>query len=195
MSRKAPSQTPQPRLIVVSAPSGGGKTTLCKMLLDEFPNISLSISTTTRPPRAHEINGKHYHFVSPEEFQAKIDAGVFAEWAHVHGNLYGTSIEAVDKALAENKHILFDIDYQGALSLTEIYKDRVLSIFIMPPSMQELKDRLLARKTESAESIATRLDNAYNELQWSQSFQYQITNDNLTRAYQEMKAIIEKECR
>ena len=106
-----------PRLIIISAPSGAGKTTLCDMLIKEFPQISLSISTTTRPKRPNEQEGTHYHFVTAEEFQKKIDHGDFAEWAEVHGNRYGTSKTTIEAALKQGKNVLFDIDVQGAMNL------------------------------------------------------------------------------
>lgn len=187
-------KNPQPRLVVIAAPSGAGKTTLCEMLLKEFSNFALSISTTTRPKRPQEENGVHYHFVSPAEFQRKIDQGDFAEWAEVHGNRYGTSKSVIDSALKNQKHLLFDIDIQGAMSLLKHYGNRVLLIFIHPPSMEILERRLRDRKGDSPEAIEKRLQNAYNEVAWSRKFQYQITNDDLAKAYHELKAILQKEC-
>jgi guanylate kinase len=183
-----------PRLIIVAAPSGGGKTTLCDMLLRDFPSIKLSISTTTRKKRPYEEEGVHYHFVKREDFQKKIDQGQFAEWAEVHGNLYGTSKKTIEDFLAHGNHVLFDIDVQGAMSLKKIYKDRVLLVFIHPPSLEVLERRLRDRKGDSAASIEKRLRNAYNELEWSKKFDYQIINDELERAYKELKKVIEQEC-
>ena len=191
MSPKAPKK---PRLIVVSAPSGAGKSTLCEMLIKEFPQIRLSISNTTRPQRPHEVDGKHYYFVSKEEFAKKVKRGEFAEHAEVHGNSYGTLKATIESCLAEGKHVLFPIDVQGAMSLKKLYPDRVLLLFIRPPSMEVLQKRLVGRNDESLPSIETRLHNAYNELEWSKSFDYQIVNDDLNRAYQELKQILEKEC-
>lgn len=184
----------QPRLVVIAAPSGTGKTTLCEMLLKEFPNFTLSISTTTRSQRPNEKAGTHYHFVTREEFQKKIERGDFAEHAEVHGNLYGTSKKVVEEAIQSGKHLLFDIDVQGAMSLLKHYGNRVLLVFIHPPSMQILEQRLRDRKGDSLQAIEKRLQNAYNEVAWSPKFQYQITNDDLRRAYQELKQIIQKEC-
>lgn len=184
----------QPRLVVLAAPSGAGKTTLCEMLLKEFPKFTLSISTTTRGKRPNEEAGTHYHFVTREEFQKKIDLGDFAEWAEVHGNRYGTSKSVIDAALKQGKHLLFDIDVQGAMSLQKHYGNRVLLIFIHPPSMAILEKRLRDRKGDSPEAIEKRLQNAYNEVAWSQKFQYQLTNDDLPKTYSELKKIIEKEC-
>lgn len=186
---------PQPRLIIISAPSGAGKTTLCDLLLNDFPSIQQSISTTTRIQRPHEVNGKHYYFIGAQEFEDKKKSGDFAEWAEVHGNLYGTSKSTVDSLLAAGKHVLFAIDVQGALSLKALYPDRALLIFIHPPSMEELQNRLIHRKGDSPEAIEKRLKNAYTEVAWSQKFDYQIINDNLQTAYQQLKTIIQSECR
>ena len=184
----------QPRLIIVSAPSGAGKTTLCEKLIKDFPSIRLSISTTTRERRHYETEGVHYHFVDKSIFESKIAQQEFAEWARVHGNLYGTSKKVIEGFLADGKHVLFDIDVQGAVNLKKLYPDRALMIFIHPPSLQILEERLRGRKSESGTSLETRLQNAYNELAWSQKFDYQITNDNLERAYAQLTSIIRREC-
>lgn len=184
-----------PRLIILSAPSGAGKTTLCERLIQEFPDtIKLSISTTTRAKRPYEQEGTHYFFVTREEFDKRVQANEFAEWAEVHGNRYGTSKRTVEKFLAEGKNVLFDIDVQGAMSLKKLYPDRVLLIFVLPPSLEELEKRLRARKSDPGQSIETRLRNAYNELGWSEKFDFRITNDDLARAYQELKALVKREC-
>jgi guanylate kinase len=185
---------PQPRLVVVSAPSGGGKTTLCRMLLDHFPNLVKSVSTTTRPRRPNEVDGIHYHFATPAQFQAKIDRGEFAEWAEVHDNRYGTSRKTIDDALSKGKHVLFDIDYQGALSLRKAYGERTLLIFILPPDMPTLEKRLRERGSDPTHSIETRLQNAYNELGWSEKFDHRLVNDDLNQTFQELSRIVQKEC-
>lgn len=182
------------RLIIISAPSGAGKTTLCDMLLKDFPQIMLSISATTRPKRPYEADSVHYFFLKAEDFQRKIDNHQFAEWAKVHGHLYGTPKTAIDQWLQQGRHVLFDIDVQGAMSLLKSYGEKVLLVFIKPPSMEVLQKRLIDRKGDSAPSIEKRLENAYNEIEWSKSFDYQITNDHLDKAYQELKEIIKKEC-
>lgn len=185
---------PQPRLIIISAPSGAGKTTLCEMLLKDFPRIKQSISTTTRPQRPHEQNGTHYFFISREAFEAKKAHGDFAEWAEVHGNLYGTSRRTIEDLLNQGSHVLFAIDVQGAISLKKLYTERALLIFIHPPSMAELEKRLIQRKGDSPASIEKRLKNAYTEVSWSKEFDYQIVNDELKAAYQQLRKVIEKEC-
>jgi len=194
LSPKRTQHTPLPRLVVISAPSGAGKTTLSSMLLNEFPQLKRSVSTTTRTKRPNEIEGTHYHFVDEQSFQDKITRNDFAEWALVHGKRYGTTRATIEALLNENKNPVFDIDVQGAMNLKALYGDRVLLIFIHPPSMEALKERLVQRKGDSAESIENRLNNAYSEIKWSQKYDYQITNDNLERAFQELKEIIQHEC-
>lgn len=194
MSPKRTAQTKLPRLIVISAPSGAGKTTLCEMLLKEYPQIALSISATTRKARPFEKDGLHYFFVDEAEFQRKVERGEFAEWAEVHGRRYGTLKTTIERHLAEGKHILFDIDVQGAMSLKTLYPERALLIFIHPPSLETLKERLVQRKGDSAGSIETRLQNAYAELGWSKKFDYEITNDELQVAYSMLRTIVAREC-
>ena len=133
-------------------------------------------------------------FLSEEEFQQKIKDSEFAEWAKVHDHHYGTPKSNIEEALSQGHHLLFDIDVQGAMNLKKLYKERVLLIFVLPPSVEELRDRLEKRQGDSATAIETRLQNAYNELAWSSKFDYQITNDNLDSAYLKLKAIIQKEC-
>ena len=141
-------------------------------------------------PRSREL----YFFITSEEFEKKKLAGEFAEWAEVHGNFYGTRKQTVDDLLAAGKHVLFAIDVQGALNLKKLYPTRALLIFIHPPSIKELQNRLIQRKGDTPEAIAKRLQNAYTEISWSQKFDYQITNDDLKKAYQQLKDIIQREC-
>lgn len=185
----------KPRLIVISAPSGAGKTTLCQLLLENFKDVQLSTSATTRPIRPDETDGVHYFFLTKEAFIKKREANEFVEWAEVHDNLYGTPKSSVDEALSNGKHVLFDIDVQGAKRIQEIYSDTALLIFIHPPSMEELADRLKKRAGDSPEAIERRLKNSYNEVEWSRIFQYHITNDDLKRAFQELRVIIQTECK
>jgi guanylate kinase len=191
---KKPAKRRPARLIVLSAPSGAGKSTICQRLIAEFPQIRLSISTTTRPQRPAETDGVHYHFVSPEIFEQKILHNDFAEWAEVHGNRYGTAVATIEGFLKQGKHVLFDIDVQGAMNLRKRYGKRTLLVFILPPSMEELRSRLEGRKSDSPAVIEKRMKNAYSELGWSQKFDYQITNDHLERAYAELVQILRKEC-
>lgn len=164
------------------------------MLLKEFPQLQRSVSTTTRPRRENEVEGVHYHFVSDSTFQEKIQKNQFAEWALVHGKRYGTTRATIERILNQGGHPVFDIDVQGAMNLQALYGDRVLLVFIHPPSMEALKERLVQRKGDSAESIENRIKNAYSEIQWSQKYDYQIVNDNLETAFQTLKSIIQKEC-
>jgi len=140
------------------------------------------------------MDGTHYHFVDEKTFQLKIEKNQFAEWALVHGKRYGTTRATIDDILARGCNPIFDIDVQGAMNLRALYGDRCLLIFIHPPSMEALKERLIQRKGDSVESIENRLKNAYSEIQWSQKYDYQITNDNLETAFQKLKEIIVHEC-
>ena len=183
-----------PRLIILAAPSGGGKTTLCDLLLKEFPTISLSVSTTTRPKRPNENDGVHYHFVTEEQFENKIEHNDFAEWAFVHHNRYGTSRSTIEDQFKKGHHVLFDIDVQGAKSLKSLYPQQALLIFILPPSIEELERRLRARKGDTEVAILNRLVNARQEISQAGWFDYQITNENLQDTYQQLRTIVEKEC-
>jgi guanylate kinase len=177
-------------LIVLSAPSGAGKTTLCKKLLEEFPDVMLSISCTTRARRFNEEDGNDYFFLSREAFEKKISENGFAEWAKVHDNYYGTSHEFVEQAFRSGKSLLLDIDVQGAESLKKAYPKETLRIFISPPSMEALEDRLLGRGTDDSRAIQKRLANARREMEQSKDFDHIIVNDALERAYSELKKIV-----
>lgn len=191
-----PKQSPPalPRLIILAAPSGGGKTTLCDLLLKEFSSIALSISTTTRPRRPNEVDGVHYHFVSEAEFEAKIEHNDFAEWAFVHHNRYGTSRSTIEEQFKRGHHILFDIDVQGAKSLKSLYPQQALLIFILPPSIEELERRLRARQGDTEVAILNRLVNARQEISQAGWFDYRITNENLQDTYARLREIVVKEC-
>ncbi|MDQ7834142.1 MAG: guanylate kinase [Humidesulfovibrio sp.] len=180
-----------PRLglcLVISAPSGAGKSTLVERLRAEFPHFAYSISCTTRAPRGQEKDGVDYHFLTREEFLSRRDAGYFAEWAEVHGNLYGTPKAPVEEHLASGRDVLFDIDVQGALQVKKVFPQG-LFVFIQPPSRQELERRLRGRGTDSEEAIAKRLGNALGELSQSGQFDYLIVNDDLDTAADELRAI------
>lgn len=184
----------QNKLVVLSAPSGTGKSTLAAMLLKRQPNFQLSISHTTRAPRGEEKHGTHYYFVSEDEFKRMIAASDFLEYALVFGkSYYGTSRQAVEGWLAAGKNVLFDIDVQGAASLKKAFGNRCVTIFILPPSLDELEQRLRNRKTESAEAIELRLKTAREELKQAATFDYQIVNNDLETSYAEIEAVLRKE--
>lgn len=174
-------------VLVLCAPSGTGKTTLTKRLLEEFPRFEFSISYTTRQPREGEVDGKDYHFVSMAEFETKQQAGFFAEWAEVHGNYYGTPKEETLQKLAAGRDILFDIDVQGASQLHGSLKQGCY-VFILPPSRSELERRLRGRGTDTEATIVKRLANAEKEMQQAHWFNAWIVNDDLDRAYDELRS-------
>jgi guanylate kinase len=176
-------------LFVVSAPSGSGKTTLCKALLKHFPDIEYSISTTTRKPRKGEIDGIDYHFMGKEEFLEKLNSHCWAEWALVHDHYYGTSATFLDRALASGKNILLDIDVQGMRQILERYPVAV-TIFIMPPSLNVLRERLEKRGTDSRETIEKRMGNAEEEISKKDLYRHVIINDRLEKAINELIEIV-----
>jgi guanylate kinase len=178
-------------LFVVSSPSGGGKGTLVQRVL-RHGNLSYSVSYTTRAPRNGEVEGREYFFVTPEKFDAMVAAGEFLEWAHVHGKLYGTSREQVFRDVQEGRDIILEVDVQGAESVRELVTDSV-SIFILPPSVEILRQRLVARGTDSPEELELRLRNAPAELKHYKAFDYVIINDQLERAAGQLSCIIEAE--
>jgi guanylate kinase len=186
----APLGKPSPRLLVVSAPSGAGKTSLCARLLKDFPGLSLSVSSTTRAPRGRERDGVEYHFLSRERFQEMIDAGAFAEWAFVHGNYYGTSRAVIDAAFARGLSVLLDIDVQGAHQLKAAYPDRCTTIFVTAPDLATIEKRLRSRGTDSEETIRVRMRNAEEELTHAPRFDRVIVNDEFERAYHELSAFV-----
>ncbi|MBI0140352.1 guanylate kinase [Bartonella sp. W8125] len=175
-------------LLVISSPSGAGKSTLSRLLLEDG-HLGLSVSVTTREPRPSEINGVHYHFISEKEFKEKRDNDELIEWAEVHGHFYGTLRETVDTALAAGRDMLFDIDYQGARQLQEKMPNDVVSIFILPPSMKELKSRLTGRGEDSKDVIDLRLHNARGEIEHYKSYDYVIINEDLEQSFSLIKAI------
>jgi len=176
------------KLIILSGPSGVGKTTICKALCRKFPGLIWSVSATTRPKRAGEVNGKDYYFLSTEDFLAKIDNDDFLEWEEVyHQHYYGTLKSEIER-IFEKKHFpIFDIDVAGGLRLKEIYGDNALAIFIMPPSVKEPEKRLRLRATDSAENIKKRVDKANAEINFANKFDSVIINDELTKAIRETK--------
>jgi guanylate kinase len=179
-------------LFVVSSPSGGGKGTLIQRVLKELPNVSYSVSYTTRAPRNGEVEGREYFFVTPEKFQSMIAAGEFLEWANVYGKLYGTSRCQVLHEVSEGRDIIVEVDVQGAESVRELIADAV-SVFILPPSLEVLRRRLVARGTDSAAELEVRLQNAPRELEAYKEFDYVIINDDVERAACQLTCIIEAE--
>lgn len=171
----------------LSAPSGAGKSTLSSMLLSACPNLRYSISCTTRLPRSGEINGKDYYFISKDEFEKMTERGEFAEWAKVHGNFYGTPLKPVKKALESGLDILFDVDTQGASQIKSSLP-ATRFVFILPPSLKELSKRLRTRALDSAENIKKRLIAAPGEIAEARWYDAIIINDNLERAFEELRA-------
>ena len=181
-------------MLVLSSPSGAGKSTIARNLLEEKQlGLALSVSVTTRARRPSEIDGIHYHFVSTQEFDRLRDTDALLEWAEVHGNFYATPREPVEKAMAEGRDMLFDIDWQGALQLKEKMRADIVSIFILPPSMKELKARLKRRAEDQEAVIETRLNNARVEIEHWRDYDFIIVNDDLDRAYSEVRAMVTAE--
>jgi guanylate kinase len=177
-------------LLVLSSPSGAGKTTLTRLLREQEPSLTLSVSVTTRPKRSSEVHGVHYRFIGIDEFTEMRDRGDLLEWAEVHGNFYGSPRREIDKALAGGQDILFDIDYQGAMQVREKAAADVVSIFILPPSIPELKNRLERRAEDSAEVIARRLGAAKTEIDRWRDYDYVLVNDDLERTFGRLRAIL-----
>lgn len=182
-------------LYIISAPSGAGKTTLCREVLDIFPHLRHSVSFTTRQMRPGEVHGRDYFFTAKDEFQRMVEAGEFAEWAEVHGNLYGTAIKTLEEYRANGIDVILDIDCQGARQLKTKYSGGVY-IFILPPTFDELRRRLDFRDSDSSEVIEQRLRNAAGEIQESRWYDYIVVNDVFSRAVEEMKSVVTAErCR
>ncbi len=182
-------------LIVISGPSGAGKGTICKALLEKHDNIFISVSATTRAPREGEVEGVNYYFLTKEAFEEKVNNNGFLEYANVHGNFYGTPKVNVEKMLDEGKDVILEIDIQGALQVKENFKEGVF-IFILPPSMEELKQRIIKRGSETEESLMTRFKNAYKEINYVSKYNYAVVNDKLEVAVSKVEAIIAAEkCR
>jgi guanylate kinase len=182
----------QGKIFVFSAASGAGKTTLLNFLRDAVPNVVYSISATTRPPRPREVNGKHYFFLSEEEFKRRIERQEFAEWAMVHDHYYGTPRSFIDETVASGRHIIMDIDVMGKKKFDLVYP-HAIGIFIMPPSIREIERRLSARKSDDEATIALRIANASKEIEFAKTqgkYEYTIINDDLDRAKRETVALI-----
>jgi guanylate kinase len=176
-------------LVVVSAPSGAGKTSLCEWAVTAVPNLVHSVSHTTRPPRPHEVNGRHYHFVDEPTFRSMVARGEFAEWAEVHGHLYGTSRAVLEAYFAAGQDAILDIDTQGAAILRESHPAGVF-VFIVPPSWEILERRLRQRHSDTEGDIQRRLAQAREEVRHYAEYQYVIVNEDFARAAEELKAVI-----
>lgn len=182
------------QLLVISGPSGAGKGTVCKALIEKNP-IWISVSCTTRTPRQGEEHGINYYFINKEEFLKRIDSDDFLEYAEVYGNFYGTPKSEVLKMLDEGKDVILEIDIQGALKIKSTYPDGVF-IFIMPPSMEELRNRITNRGSETPESLKTRMESAYNEINFASKYDYAVVNDEVEEAVKKIESIIVAEkCR
>lgn len=180
-------------MLVLSSPSGAGKSTISRNLLESDDGFELSISVTTRARRGSEIDGRHYHFRSRREFESMRDSDELLEWAEVHGNFYATPRGPAEKALSEGRDMLFDIDWQGAEQLRDKMRADIVSIFILPPSMKELKGRLRRRAEDTDDVIDARLLNARTEIEHWRDYDYIVINDDLDAAFSNVKAIVEAE--
>jgi guanylate kinase len=180
-------------MLVLSSPSGAGKSTIARLLLELDKELDLSISVTTRPRRPSEVDGVHYHFIDPERFTAMRDRGELLEWAEVHGNLYATPRRPVEDALARGRDMLFDIDWQGTQQIARAMPDDVARVFLLPPSMEELRARLERRAEDRADVIARRLANARAEIGHWREYDYVIVNEDLQRTLSAVRAILAAE--
>lgn len=179
-------------IVVISGPSGVGKSSVAVRVLEKSPGLVRSVSVTTRRPRAGDVDGEDYHFVSPEEFAARRDAGRFLEWAEVHGNLYGTEAEQIDRSIAGGESVLLEIDVQGGRSVKAARPGAVL-IFLLPPSDEILEERLRGRDTDEEDVILKRLENARKEVESAKDYDYRVVNDYLDRCAGEVLGIIAAE--
>jgi guanylate kinase len=180
------------KMIVICAPSGTGKSTLLNRLKADIPDLVWSVSCTTRPIRQGEVHGKDYFFIKKDSFEEQIQGDEFIEWAKVHSNYYGTSKRFVTEGLLNNWNMLFDLDVQGADAMKKIYGSEAQVIFIEPPSIEELEKRLIARGTDSLEVIQERVKNARKELQNKNKYDHLVLNDDVDKAYEKLKAIVER---
>ncbi len=181
------------KLIIISAPSGSGKSTLISHLMQQGLNLAFSISATSRPPRGQEQNGVEYFFLTPEEFRRRIEADDFLEYEEVYpGRFYGTLKEEVERQLAAGQNVVFDVDVKGGCRIKEFYGDRALSLFIQPPSVEELRRRLHGRGTDAPEVIEARIARAEYELSFAPRFDAVVVNDDLATAQQEAEAILRR---
>ena len=175
--------------VVLSAPSGAGKTTIARALVKEIEDVVFSVSATTRSARDHEVDGVDYHFLSEAEFRAMIEADELVEWAEVHGHLYGTSREALQAASEEGRFLILDVDVQGAMQMRDRVPDAVL-VFVLPPSADVLVERLTERGTEGKDNVTQRIENARGELEQASRFDYIVVNENIEQAIDEVRSIV-----
>jgi guanylate kinase len=178
--------------VVLSAPSGAGKTTIAKALVERGEDVVFSVSATTRPPRDHEVDGVDYHFLSEPDFRTMIEADEFVEWAEVHGHLYGTSRKALRDAQEQGRFLILDVDVQGAMQVREQVADAGL-VFVLPPSADALRERLRDRGTEGEDTLTRRLKNARGELEKASEFDYVVVNEKLDQAIDEVRGIVRGE--
>jgi guanylate kinase len=181
------------KVFVITGPSGVGKGTLIERLLDAVPGLELSVSATTREPRAGEVNGRDYHFLTPEEFERRVEAADFLEHASYSGNRYGTLREEVERRRAEGRSVVLEIEVQGARQVRAALGDEAVLIFIAPPDPQALRERLATRGTDSEEEIGRRLETAKQELEAAQEFKHVVVNDDLATAAAELERIVREE--
>jgi guanylate kinase len=177
-------------MLVLSSPSGAGKTTLSRLLLDSDPAIDLSISVTTRPPRPGEVDGRDYHFIDRAQFDAMVARGELLEWAQVFGNRYGTPRGPVEKALAEGRDVLFDIDWQGTQQLRDKGRDDLVSVFVLPPSIPDLEQRLKSRAQDTPEVIRSRMAKAADEMSHWAEYDYVVINREIADAFEDVRLIL-----
>ncbi|CAH1667879.1 guanylate kinase [Chelatococcus asaccharovorans] len=181
-------------MLILSSPSGAGKTTLTRTLIEQKElELQLSISVTTRARRPSEVGDVHYHFIEKDQFLFRRDRGDLLEWAEVHGNFYGTPRQPVEKALSEGRDMVFDIDWQGTQQIVEKMREDVVTVFILPPSLAELRNRLDRRAEDAADVIAKRLDNARTEIARWEAYDYVLINDDLNQAFNQLVAILTAE--
>jgi guanylate kinase len=185
----------EPKLFVISAPSGGGKTSIVKVILGRHPEFVFSVSATTRPKRSNETTGKDYFFLAREEFERMIAENALVEYEEIYGQYYGTLKREVDRALHAGRSMLFDVDVKGSLSIKKLYGTGAILIFIQPPSMQVLEERLRNRNTENDDAFRRRMARVAMEMETGQSFDFRVVNDSLQQAIDEVDTIIKKHIR
>jgi guanylate kinase len=180
------------KMFIFTAPSGAGKTTIVRAMLQKYPWLDFSVSATTRARRDHETEGKDYYFMSVEQFKSKMDNREFVEWEEVYADqYYGTLRSEIDRVWSQGKHIVFDIDVKGAINIKKAYGDRCMAIFVKPPSFEVLKQRLVSRNTETEESLRKRIEKVKTELSYENSFDFVLVNDDIEVALTEASHMVE----